>query len=135
MFGGIIIELFKKFERGIVIALAGLLAATILFSTLQLASPPGLLPEMAELPDIFGLFLLVLLGIKLLKTMKAYLRENVVNVEVVLNGGYYRQRAEGRHPGHQGTAGPRLARLGGAGFRLHAHKDLLPQLRRSAGGP
>jgi uncharacterized membrane protein (DUF373 family) len=86
------LELFKKFERAVVVALAGLLAATILFSTLELAvtlfkdlaSPPVLMLEMHELLDIFGLFLLVLLGIELLETMKAYLRENVVHVEVVM---------------------------------------------------
>ena len=86
------LELFKKFEKAVVMTLAALLAATILFSTLELAvtlfkdlaSPPLLMLEMHELLDIFGLFLLVLLGIELLETMKAYLRENVVHVEVVM---------------------------------------------------
>ncbi|HOI41581.1 MAG TPA: phosphate-starvation-inducible PsiE family protein [Elusimicrobiales bacterium] len=86
------LELFKKFEKAVVMALAALLAATILFSTLELAvtlfkdlaSPPLLMLEMHELLDIFGLFLLVLLGLELLETMKAYLRENVVHVEVVM---------------------------------------------------
>lgn len=86
------LDIFKKFEKGVVTALAALMAATILFSTLELAvtlfrdlaSPPLLMLEMNELLDIFGLFLLVLLGIELLETMKAYLRENVVHVEVVM---------------------------------------------------
>lgn len=86
------LELFKKFEKAVVMTLAALLAATILFSTLELAvtlfrdlaSPPLLMLEMNELLDIFGLFLLVLLGLELLETMKAYLRENVVHVEVVM---------------------------------------------------
>jgi len=90
--GGRMLELFKKFEKAVVMTLAALLAATILFSTLELAvtlfkdlaSPPLLMLEMHELLDIFGLFLLVLLGIELLETMKAYLRENVVHVEVVM---------------------------------------------------
>lgn len=34
--------------------------------------------------DIFGLFLLVLLGIELLETLKAYLVEDIVHVEVVM---------------------------------------------------
>jgi len=75
-----------------VVVLAWLLAATIAFSVLELAvvlfkdlvSPPVLMLEMHELLDIFGLFLLVLLGLELLETMKAYLRENVVHVEVVM---------------------------------------------------
>ena len=37
-----------------------------------------------ELLDIFGFFLLVLIGIELLETIKAYLVESVVHVEVVL---------------------------------------------------
>jgi len=86
------LELLKKFETIVVMALAGLLAATIAFSTLELAvvlfkdlvSPPMLMLEMHELLEIFGLFLLVLLGLELLETMKAYLRENVVHVEVVM---------------------------------------------------
>lgn len=84
--------LMKKFEEVVVAILAWLLAATIAFSVLELAvvlfkdlvSPPVLMLEMHELLDIFGLFLLVLLGLELLETMKAYLRENVVHVEVVM---------------------------------------------------
>lgn len=84
--------LLKKFEEVVVVILAWLLAATIAFSVLELAvvlfkdliSPPVLMLEMHELLDIFGLFLLVLLGLELLETMKAYLRENVVHVEVVM---------------------------------------------------
>lgn len=34
--------------------------------------------------DLFGAFLLVLIGIELLDTIKVYLRENVVHVEVVV---------------------------------------------------
>jgi len=84
--------ILKKFEEIVVVILAWLLAATIAFSVLELAvvlfkdlvSPPVLMLEMHELLDIFGLFLLVLLGLELLETMKAYLRENVVHVEVVM---------------------------------------------------
>lgn len=86
------LEIMRKFETIIVMTLAALLAATIAFSTLELAvvlfkdlvSPPVLMLEMHELLEIFGLFLLVLLGLELLETMKAYLRESVVHVEVVM---------------------------------------------------
>ena len=37
-----------------------------------------------ELLDIFGFFLLVVIGIELLDTLKAYLRENVIHVEIVI---------------------------------------------------
>jgi uncharacterized membrane protein (DUF373 family) len=34
--------------------------------------------------DIFGYFLLILIGVELLETIKAYLSEHVVHVEIVL---------------------------------------------------
>ena len=38
----------------------------------------------ADLLEIFGFFMLVLIGIELLETIKAYLLENIVHVEIVL---------------------------------------------------
>ena len=46
--------------------------------------PPVALLEVNELLDIFGFFLLVLIGIELLETIKTYLAEHVVHVEIVL---------------------------------------------------
>jgi uncharacterized membrane protein (DUF373 family) len=40
--------------------------------------------EIDELLDIFGFFLLILIGVELLETIKAYLVEHVVHVEIVL---------------------------------------------------
>ena len=40
--------------------------------------------EIDELLEIFGFFLLVLIGIELLETIKAYLATNVIHVEIVL---------------------------------------------------
>ena len=40
--------------------------------------------EIKELLEIFGLFLLVLIGIELLDSIKTYITENVIHVEVVL---------------------------------------------------
>jgi uncharacterized membrane protein (DUF373 family) len=81
----------KKFERIIVSTLLVMMAVTILLATVELAwliikdviTPPIILLEINELLDIFGLFLLVLLGIELISTLKTYLIENVVHVEVV----------------------------------------------------
>ena len=81
----------KKFERMIVTALIVMMGLTILLATIELAwliikdviSPPILFLEIQELLDIFGLFLLVLLGIELISTLKTYLTENEVHVEVV----------------------------------------------------
>ena len=86
------IQKLKWFEKGIVMILAALMALTIAISTFELGwtlfkdllTPPRFIFEIGELLDIFGLFLLVLLGIELLETLKAYLVEDVVHVEVVM---------------------------------------------------
>ena len=86
------LDLLKKFEKAVTVTLVGLMALVVLLATIELAwiiikdiiSPPVLLLEIDELLDIFGLFLLVLIGVELLETIKAYLKENVVHIEVVL---------------------------------------------------
>jgi uncharacterized membrane protein (DUF373 family) len=83
--------LLKKFERIIVSTLLVMMALTILLATIELAwliikdviTPPIILLEINELLDIFGLFLLVLLGIELIFTLKTYLIENAIHIEVV----------------------------------------------------
>jgi uncharacterized membrane protein (DUF373 family) len=49
----------------------------------DILSPPLFVLDVAELLEIFGLFLLVLIGIELFETMEIYVRENVVHTEVV----------------------------------------------------
>jgi uncharacterized membrane protein (DUF373 family) len=68
-----------------------MMAVTILLATVELGwliikdiiTPPIILLEIDELLDIFGLFLLVLLGIELASTLKTYLTEKEIHVEVV----------------------------------------------------
>ena len=54
----------------------------VLFDSLILNTP--LLLENHELLNIFGYFLLVLIGVELLATIAAYLNENVIHVEIVI---------------------------------------------------
>jgi uncharacterized membrane protein (DUF373 family) len=85
------LSLIKKFERIIVTTLIVMMAVTIFLATVELGwliikdiiTPPIILLEIQELLDIFGLFLLVLLGIELISTLKTYLIENAIHVEVV----------------------------------------------------
>ena len=85
------LKFLKRFERMIVTALIVMMGLTILLATIELAwliikdviTPPVILLEIHELLDIFGLFLLVLLGIELVSTLKTYLTENEIHVEVV----------------------------------------------------
>jgi uncharacterized membrane protein (DUF373 family) len=82
----------KKFEHVVIIALISMMIVVVLLATVELGwiiikdiiTPPTILLEIAELLEIFGFFLLVLIGVELLETIKAYLLEKVVHVEIVL---------------------------------------------------
>jgi uncharacterized membrane protein (DUF373 family) len=86
------IELVNKFEKVIyavlmVLLMAVLVAAIadltwILFTSLTDISP-GLL-ETHEIITVLGSFLLVLIGVELLDTVKAYFSENTIHVEIVV---------------------------------------------------
>jgi uncharacterized membrane protein (DUF373 family) len=86
------LDMLKKFEKAVTTTLVVLMAIVVLLATVELGwiivkdiiTPPVLLLEIEELLDIFGLFLLVLIGVELLETIKAYLKDNVVHFDVVL---------------------------------------------------
>lgn len=85
-------RILEYFERIIVTALIVMLGIVVLLTTIELGriiilnliSPMGLLLDVTMLLDIFGFILLILIGIELLETMKAYFEEHIVHVEVVL---------------------------------------------------
>lgn len=68
-----------------------MMALVLLLATLDLAyliikdilRSPFLILQVTDLLDIFGLFLLVLIGIELLETIKTYLVEHIIRVKVV----------------------------------------------------
>lgn len=82
----------KPFEKIILVALSLMMMAVVLLSTVELGyilvrdlmSPPHFFFEIDELLDIFGFFLLILIGLELLETIRAYFAEHVVHVEVVI---------------------------------------------------
>ena len=88
-------KLFRLFERSIIISLIIMLALTVFVSVVELGwvlisdlmSPPFLLLEVEEILDLFGMFLLVLIGIELIDTLRAYLNEKEFHLEVVLSVG------------------------------------------------
>ena len=51
-----------------------------------LSAPPYLLVTLESLLDLFGMFLLVLVGLELLDTIKAYVQEHVVHAEITERG-------------------------------------------------
>lgn len=81
----------KRFEHFIVIALLCLMMLAVFVSTVelviilyrQLMKPPVLLLSIDEMLEVFGFFLMVLIGLELLETIKAYLDEDRVHAEVV----------------------------------------------------
>ena len=84
--------LFAKIQRSTVVVLAGMLIVVVVLSTAHLGvligeeiwrSPRFLIP-VEGLLDIFGYFLLVLIGVELLETLRAYLKQDVIHVRVVL---------------------------------------------------
>jgi uncharacterized membrane protein (DUF373 family) len=84
--------LLTQVQKFTVFALAGMLAIVVAFSTLHLGvliaeevwAPPRFLIRVQGLLEIFGYFLLVLIGVELLETLKAYLKKDVIHIRVVL---------------------------------------------------
>jgi uncharacterized membrane protein (DUF373 family) len=79
------------FERCIVFTVLFLMMMAVLAATVELAiilaqqllRPPLLLLNFEESLEVFGFFLMVLIGLELLETIKAYLKEDKMHVEVV----------------------------------------------------
>lgn len=85
-------SMLRFFERFIVGSLIAMMMVVILLSTIELGrilvldiiTPPNYLLEISELLDVFGFFMLILIGVELLETIRAYLNEHEVHVEIVL---------------------------------------------------
>ena len=86
------IEIVNKFEKGVYAVLMILLMLVLFGSMLDLVwllynamlvpTPTPL--ETRELIAVLGAFLLVLIGVELLDTIKAYFSENTIHVEIVV---------------------------------------------------
>ncbi|MDY6980923.1 MAG: phosphate-starvation-inducible PsiE family protein [Pseudomonadota bacterium] len=87
------IKYLHKFERMVVASLILMLALVIFLSVVELVwvlvndirKPPIFILEIHELLELFGLFLLVLIGIELLETMKKYYNEGRVDLDVIIS--------------------------------------------------
>jgi uncharacterized membrane protein (DUF373 family) len=87
-----VIEIVNKFEKVVYAVLMVLLMLVLIGSLFDLISilhtallfeTPGIL-QSHELIAVLGTFLLVLIGVELLDTIKAYFRENTIHVEIVV---------------------------------------------------
>lgn len=89
---GIMLERLNKFEKIIYYVLIVLLAIVIFVSVIELVilMVAGLFIDNTyrldnhEILTIFGFFLLVLIGIELLDTIKAYIKKQEIHVEIIV---------------------------------------------------
>lgn len=84
--------LITKVQKFTVWVLAAMLIVVVVLSALHLGvliaeeiwTPPRFLIRVQGLLEVFGYFLLVLIGVELLETLKAYIKRDVIHVRVVL---------------------------------------------------
>jgi len=84
-------KVIDLFERGVTIAVVVMMMVAIAASTVelgvilvkQLLQPPVMLLDIKEMLEVFGFFLMILIGLELLATVRAYLRQARLCVEVV----------------------------------------------------
>ena len=86
-------EIFvTRVQTLVVSVLMVLLALVVVLSTAHLGvliaeeiwKPPRFLIQVQGLLEVFGYFLLVLIGVELLETLKGYIKKNVMHARVVL---------------------------------------------------
>lgn len=86
-------EKLEWFKKIIVDTLLLIMSFIVVLSVIRLAlrimeevfNPPFLMLNLNQLQMIFGFFLMVLIGLELLDSIKAYLSEEILEVEVVLS--------------------------------------------------
>ncbi len=85
-------KFLNRFEHYIIIGLLGMMIIVVFLATVELAvilveqmmKPPRIiLLDIKELLEIFGFFFMILIGIELIETMKVYLTQDTVHVEIV----------------------------------------------------
>ncbi len=83
---------FDKVEKYIAVALLGLMAIIVVSATAEVAyvvatnilEPPGFFIGVEDLFQIFGLFLMVLIGLELMTSIRDYLRDSRIHAELML---------------------------------------------------
>jgi uncharacterized membrane protein (DUF373 family) len=84
-------ETLHTFTRFIILALIGMMMLAVLLSTIELAivlvvellKPPKYLLGIENLFEIFGFFMMILIGLELLESIRTYLTDELLHVEVV----------------------------------------------------
>jgi uncharacterized membrane protein (DUF373 family) len=84
-------KIIKAFEKVIVLGLLSMMMLAVFVSSVELAivlfqelmKPPMFLLNIDEMLEVFGFFLMVLIGLELLESIKSYLEDDRVHAEVV----------------------------------------------------
>ena len=86
-------KLLKKFERYIVLGLLAMMALVVFLGTVELAiiivkrilsgQPKLLLLNISDMLEIFGFFMMILIGLELIETIKVYVVDESVHVEII----------------------------------------------------
>ena len=84
-------EIFHRVERLFAIALLILMGIVVASGILEVAyvvvteffRPPGFFLGVDDMFDIFGLFLMVLIGLELMTSIEMYFKENVIHAEIM----------------------------------------------------
>ena len=83
----------KKYELFILNVVLVMIMFVVFVCTIELGwiiikdlyfNPPRFLLDIADIKEIFGFFLLLLIGLELLETIKVYLIHQVIRVEIIL---------------------------------------------------
>ncbi len=87
----VMLDKLQKFERVIIYALIILMVFVVALSTIRLGwkiveemiKPPFMLLNIDQLFVVFGFFLMILVGLELLESLRAYITEDQIHVEVI----------------------------------------------------
>lgn len=84
--------IFDKIEKYAAYALLALMSVIVIAATLEVAylvattifEPPGFFIGVHDLFDLFGLFLMVLIGLELMSSIRMYVNDHNIHAEVML---------------------------------------------------
>ncbi len=85
------LRILKRVERVVIISLIIMMTMVVIVSTVRLGwwlvvkliEPPFLMYNIEQLFVIFGFFLMILIGIELLESLKVYISKDKIHVEVI----------------------------------------------------
>jgi len=86
-----VLDKLKKFERVIIYILIVMMVFVVAVSTIRLGTkiveemmnPPVFMLNIDQLFVVFGFFLMILIGLELLESLRAYITEEQIHVEVI----------------------------------------------------